>query len=56
MLHYAGDGLFDYELDLVNMADVYDLIATSGWVPGPGISVPGPNPNRDVTPRRLASP
>lgn len=56
VLHYAGDGLFDYELDLINMADIYELITASGWVPGPGIQAPGPNPNRDVTPRRLPSP
>ncbi|MGA8256752.1 MAG: nuclear transport factor 2 family protein [Nocardioides sp.] len=56
VLHYAGDGLFDYELDVVNMAEVGDLLAESGWVPGPGMSVPGSRPNRDVTPRRLGCP
>ena len=56
VLHYAGDGLFDYELDVVNIAEVHELIVASGWVPGPGISAPGPSPDRNVTPRRLASP
>lgn len=56
VLHYAGDGLFDYELDLVNMAEVGDLVVSSGWVPGPDMSFPGPNPDRDVTPRRLPTP
>ena len=40
ILHHAGDGLFDYELDVVNMAEVMDLIATSGWRPGPGATFP----------------
>jgi ketosteroid isomerase-like protein len=56
VLHYAGDGLFDYELDLVNMAEVGELLVDSGWTPGPGMNVPGPHPDRNVTPRRLGSP
>ena len=56
VLHYAGDGLFDYELDLMNIAEVHDLLGESAWVPGPGLSVPGPNPDRNVTPPRLTSP
>lgn len=56
VLHYAGDGLFDYELDLVNMAEVGELFVASGWTPGPTMAFPGPNPERDVTPRRLGTP
>ncbi|MFL6106003.1 MAG: hypothetical protein ACJ72L_03500, partial [Marmoricola sp.] len=56
VLHYAGDGLFDYELDLMNLAEVGELIGASGWMPGPGMNFPDANPNRDVTPRRLSSP
>jgi ketosteroid isomerase-like protein len=56
VLHYAGGGLFDYELDVVNMAEVTDLIIDSAWVPGAGMSAPGPRPDRDVTPRRLGCP
>jgi ketosteroid isomerase-like protein len=56
VLHYAGEGLFDYELDVVNMAEVMELIISSGWMPGPGASAPEANPNRDVTPGRLATP
>ena len=56
VLHYAGDGLFDYELDLMNIAEVGELIGASGWMPGPGMNLPDANPNRDVTPRRLGSP
>jgi ketosteroid isomerase-like protein len=56
VLHYAGDGLFDYELDLVNMAEVLELIVGSGWTPGAGAAAPHAQPNRDVTPRRLPVP
>ena len=56
VLHHAGGGLFDYELDLVNMAEVGDLLIESSWIPGAGLSVPGPRPDRDVTPRRLGCP
>lgn len=56
VLHYAGGGLFDYELDVMNIAEVHALVVESGWVPGPGLSLPGPHPDRDVTPPRLASP
>lgn len=56
LLHYAGDGLFDYELDLMNIAEVGELIAESGWVPGAGMSAPGPRPDRNITPPRLESP
>ncbi|MCZ4497825.1 MAG: SnoaL-like polyketide cyclase [Marmoricola sp.] len=56
VLHYAGDGLFDYELDLMNMAEVGELFLRSGWVPGPEMAFPGPDPDRNVTPPRLSSP
>lgn len=56
VLHYAGDGLFDYELDLMNIAEVGELLRQSAWVPGAGMAVPGPDPDRDVTPPRLSSP
>ena len=56
LLHYAGDGLFDYELDLMNIAEVGALVVESAWVPGAGMSVPGPNPDRNITPPRLETP
>lgn len=56
ILHYAGGGLFDYELDLMNLAEVGELVGASGWLPGSGMLAPGPGPDRDVTPRRLPSP
>lgn len=56
VLHYAGDGLFDYEMDLMNLAEVGDLLGRTSWVPGAGMSAPGPSPDRNVTPPRLSSP
>jgi ketosteroid isomerase-like protein len=56
ILHHAGDGLFDYELDVVNMTEVMELVATSGWRPGPGAAFPTEPPDRDVRPPRLPTP
>ncbi|MBJ7338218.1 nuclear transport factor 2 family protein [Mycolicibacterium sp.] len=56
LLHYAGDGLFDYELDLMNITEVGELLAASGWLPGADMTFPGPHPDRNVTPPRLTSP
>lgn len=56
LLHYAGDGLFDYELDVLNIAEVGDLVVESEWLPGAGMSMPGANPDRNITPPRLATP
>lgn len=56
ILHYAGDGLFDYELDLMNIVEVTDILAKAEWRPGEGFTVPPPDPNRDPTPPRLDSP
>ena len=56
VLHYAGDRLFDYELDLMNIAEVGELLVESAWVPAAGMSVPGPHPDRNITPPRLESP
>lgn len=56
ILHYAGDGLFDYELDLMNMVEVTDILAKAEWMPGEGFTVPGPHPHRDPTPPRLDTP
>jgi ketosteroid isomerase-like protein len=52
VLHYAGDGRFDYELDVLNMTEVGELLASSGWTPPPSMVFPPARPNRDATPRR----
>jgi limonene-1,2-epoxide hydrolase len=49
LLHYAGDGRFDFEEDLLNMAHVLEDLATSGWQPGPGFVNPPRHPDRDVS-------
>lgn len=56
VLHYAGDGRFDYELDLMNIVEVTEAFAASGFVPGEGFRFPEPDPNRDPTPPRLDTP
>jgi ketosteroid isomerase-like protein len=45
-LVYAGDGLFSYEQDILNMVHVFELIRESGWKPGPGAKLPPRNPTR----------
>jgi hypothetical protein len=56
ILHYAGNRKFDYELDLMNMAEIGQVIARSGWVLGQGFRIPDPKPDRDPTPPRLTTP
>jgi len=56
ILHYAGDGKFDYELDLMNIVEVTELLGETGWAPTEGFRFPEPNPNRDPTPPRLDTP
>ncbi|HIF96379.1 MAG TPA: nuclear transport factor 2 family protein [Myxococcales bacterium] len=43
---YAGNGKFASSYDLLNMAHVHELIAESGWRPGPGAVAPPRNPLR----------
>ncbi len=56
ILHYAGDGLFDYELDLMNVVEVTEVLGKAEWAPGEGFRFPEPDPDRDPTPPRLPSP
>jgi ketosteroid isomerase-like protein len=56
ILHYAGNRKFDYELDLMNMAEIGQVIARSGWVLGQGFRIPDPKLDRDPTPPRLTTP
>ena len=49
LLRYAGDGRFDFEEDLLNMAHVLEDLAASGWRPGPGFVNPPRNPDRNVS-------
>jgi ketosteroid isomerase-like protein len=45
-LVYDGEGKFNYEEDLLNMAHVLEDIAESGWTPGPGFTMPPATPDR----------
>jgi ketosteroid isomerase-like protein len=49
-LLYAGNGLFRYEEDLMNVAAVMEDIVASGWEPGPEFTPPPPNPDRNFDP------
>ena len=46
ILAYAGDGLFSYEEDVLNIVHVTELIRESGWKPGPGFQPPPARPRR----------
>lgn len=46
LLTYAGDGKFSRGEDHLNMLHVHEVIAESGWVPGPGFNVPPRHPRR----------
>ncbi len=50
ILHYAGDGRFDHELDILNMAEVIELIGGSGWRPTGPMNAPPATPNRNTAP------
>ena len=56
ILHYAGDGKFDYELDLMNIVEVTEVLAAAGWSAGEGFRFPEPDPDRNPAPPRLDSP
>jgi limonene-1,2-epoxide hydrolase len=48
-LRYAGDGKFDYEEDLLNMAHVLEDLAASGWRPLPGFMAPPAEVDRNFS-------
>ena len=50
ILHYAGDGRFSYELDVLNMAEVMECMADSGWTPSGPMHLPPEQPDRNPTP------
>ena len=49
-LLYAGDGRFSYECDILNMAEVFELMAASPWKPNAAMFAPPQVPDRDCTP------
>ncbi|MBI2706371.1 MAG: nuclear transport factor 2 family protein [Actinobacteria bacterium] len=46
-LVYAGGGKFRYEEDLLNMSHVLEDLASSGWTPPEGFTMPPSVPERD---------
>lgn len=48
-MRYGGDGKFDYEEDLLNMAHVLEDLKASGWRPGEGFQPPPATPLRDFS-------
>jgi limonene-1,2-epoxide hydrolase len=49
-LLYAGDGLFRYEEDLLNVVHCVEDIVASGWAGGPGFQAPPERVDRDFDP------
>jgi ketosteroid isomerase-like protein len=50
ILRYAGDGRFDYELDILNMTEVFELMKASDWRPTADMRPPPERPDRDASP------
>ncbi len=50
ILRYAGDGRFDHELDLLNLAELGELIGESGWSAPPTMNLPPRAPDRSPRP------
>ncbi|MCW2550060.1 MAG: SnoaL-like polyketide cyclase [Mycobacterium sp.] len=50
ILHYAGEGKFSYDLDILNMAELGEALVGSGWVPPKTMKRPPKVPDRNVTP------
>ena len=50
ILRYAGDGRFDYELDVLNMVEVFEVMKASDWQPNAAMHLPPEQPDRNPTP------
>ncbi len=46
VMYYAGDGKFNFEMDLLNMVHVNEIIRESGWMPTGDFNMPPKNPVR----------
>jgi ketosteroid isomerase-like protein len=47
ILYYAGDGLFAYEYQMVNVAHIDAVLQEMGWQPNADLNPPPRHPNRD---------
>ena len=50
IMRYAGDGRFDHELDILNMAEVMEILTNSGWQPQGAMNLPPKEPIRHTDP------
>jgi len=50
ILDYAGEGKFSRSLDILNMAEIMELIGDSGWVPTAETNLPPKRPDRNPHP------
>jgi len=49
ILYYAGEGLFCYSHDMLNMTHIGQTMRDMGWRPPPEFNMPPRSPNRDVS-------
>jgi hypothetical protein len=49
ILYYAGDGLFCYSHDMLNMTHVGETLGAMQWRPTGAFNMPPSRPNRDVS-------
>src|SRR5262249_34244428 len=49
ILYYAGDGLFCYSHDMLNMTHIGQTMRDMGWQPPPAFNAPPRRPNRDIS-------
>jgi len=49
ILYYAGDGLFCYEYQMVNVAQISAALEGMGWQPNPDLNPPPRRPNYDAS-------
>ncbi|MDP6979658.1 MAG: nuclear transport factor 2 family protein [Myxococcota bacterium] len=48
ILYYAGDGLFCYSHDMLNMTHIGQVMRDMSWAPPPEFNMPPREPNRDI--------
>ena len=49
ILYYAGDGLFCYSHDMLNMTHVGETLKAMAWKPPATFNMPPRHPNRDIS-------
>jgi len=49
ILYYAGDGLFCYSHDMLNMTHIGETLRAMEWRPPEGFNMPPRRPNRDIS-------